>query len=182
MGDERAKEKLALEGGLKAVTSIEGKGQPKIGVDEFMSIAERFGFSEKALAQIRKAAEADNLGEGPFLPNYYSGLKQTKVEGYEKIARRLFGAKYAIGVNSGTSALHAAFVAAGCDVEAIVLTGEMIQDRQLRREIRKRVNRLAPVVVLEGAAELPALARAAASALSGKVPPLRYRSATRRSK
>ncbi len=113
MGDERAKEKLALEGGLKAVTSIEGKGQPKIGVDEFMSIAERFGFSEKALAQIRKAAEADNLGEGPFLPNYYSGLKQTKVEGYEKIARRLFGAKYAIGVNSGTSALHAAFVAAG---------------------------------------------------------------------
>jgi phosphotransacetylase/butyrate kinase len=85
-------------------------------------------------------------------------------------------------INRVAREIGAAFVAAGCDVEAIVLTGEMIQDRQLRREIRKRVNRLAPVVVLEGAAELPALARAAASALSGKVPPLRYRSATRRSK
>jgi 8-amino-3,8-dideoxy-alpha-D-manno-octulosonate transaminase len=113
MSEHRKREKLALEGGLKAVTSIEGKGQPKIGVDEFMSVAERFGFSKQALAEIRKAAEADDLGEGPFLPNYYSGLKETKVEAYEKVARKVFASKYAIGVTSGTAALHAAFVAAG---------------------------------------------------------------------
>lgn len=78
--------------------------------------------------------------------------------------------------------IGAAFAVAGCDVEAIVLTGEMIRDRQLRREIRKLVSRLAPVVALEGSAELPALARAAAAALPGQVPPFRYRPATRRSK
>ena len=42
MSDERAKEKLALEGGLKAVGSIQGKGKPKVGLEEFMAIAERF--------------------------------------------------------------------------------------------------------------------------------------------
>lgn len=59
-----------------------------------------------------------------------------------------------------------AFVAAGCDVEAIVLTGKMIRDRQLRREVRKRVNRLAPVITREGSPELEALALAAAGALA----------------
>ncbi len=113
MADERAKEKLALEGGLKAVTSIEGRGRPKIGVDEFMAIAERFGFSKQALAKMRKAAEADDLGEGPYLANYYSPLKETRVQAFEKLACKTFGAKYAIGVSSGTAALHAAFVAAG---------------------------------------------------------------------
>ena len=39
---------LALHGGPQAVTEIEGKSQPKIGLDEFMSIAERFGFSPAA--------------------------------------------------------------------------------------------------------------------------------------
>ena len=87
MGNPRAEQKLALHGSLKAVTRIEGKGKPKIGVDEFMSLAERFGYSKKTLQQIRAAVEADDLGGGPFLGNYYSGLKETKVQAFERVAR-----------------------------------------------------------------------------------------------
>jgi 8-amino-3,8-dideoxy-alpha-D-manno-octulosonate transaminase len=113
VSDKRQQEKLALEGGLKAVTSIEGKGQPKIGVDEFMAVAERFGFSESVLGKIRKAVESGDVGEGAYLANYYAGLKQTKNEEYAALARKLFGVGYAIPMSSGTGALHSAFVAAG---------------------------------------------------------------------
>jgi dTDP-4-amino-4,6-dideoxygalactose transaminase len=113
MANERARQKLALQGGLKAVTRIEGVGQPKIGTEEFMSVAERFGFSAETLAKIRAAAEAEGVGEGPFLANYYANLPETKVQAFERIARETFGVKHSIGVTSGTAALHAAFVAAG---------------------------------------------------------------------
>ncbi len=78
-----------------------------------MSIAERFGISEKSLAEIRRTLEKEEIGDGPFLANYYSGLSETKVQAYERGARELFGSPYAIGTSSGTGALHAAFVAAG---------------------------------------------------------------------
>lgn len=113
MSDERARQQLALQGGMKAVTTIRGKGQPKIGVEEFMSVAERFGWSAEALARIRAAVEADDVGDGPFLANYYSNLPETKVQAFERAAREIFGVKYAIGVSSGTAALHSAFVAVG---------------------------------------------------------------------
>lgn len=113
MGNQRAEQKLALHGSAKAVTRIEGKGKPKIGVDEFMSVTERFGFSATALKKIRATVEAEDMGEGPFLANYYSGLKETKGQAFERVARDTFGVKYAIGTTSGTGALHSAFVAAG---------------------------------------------------------------------
>ncbi len=113
MATSRKKEQLALEGGLKAVTTIEGRGKPKIGVEEFMSIAERFGLSTKTRKTMRALLTADEIGEGPFLANYYSGLKESKVQAYERTARAVFGVKYAIGTSSGTGALHAAFVAVG---------------------------------------------------------------------
>jgi 8-amino-3,8-dideoxy-alpha-D-manno-octulosonate transaminase len=105
--------KLALHGSLKAVTRIEGKGKAKIGIEEFMAVAERFGFSAPTLKQIRAAASAEDIGGGPFLGNYYANLKETRVQAFEKAAREAFGVKYAIGVSSGTGALHSAFVAAG---------------------------------------------------------------------
>lgn len=113
MGNTRAEQQLALHGSMKAVTRIEGKGQPKIGVEEFMSISERFGLSPKTLAAIRAAIAKEDIGSGPFLGNYYSGLKESKVQAFERIARETFGVKYAIGVSSGTAALHSSFVAAG---------------------------------------------------------------------
>ncbi len=113
MSNHRLEQQLALHGGMKAVTRIQGKGKPKIGIEEFMSVAERFGFSPETLARIRAAAEEGGLGDGPFLANYYSTLKETKVQAFERAAREIFGVDYAIGVSSGTAALHAAFVAAG---------------------------------------------------------------------
>lgn len=113
MSKERLQQQLALQGGIKAVTRIEGKGKPKIGLEEFLSVAERFGFSEEALRRIRAAVSEEDLGAGPFLANYYSPLPETKVQALERIARETFGVKYALAVSSGTAALHCAFVAAG---------------------------------------------------------------------
>ena len=114
-------ERLALQGGLKAVTSIEGRGRPKIGVEEFMSIAERFGLSVPTRRKIRALLRGEQVGEGPFLANYYSGLKESKVQAYERVAREVFGTGYAIGVSSGTAALHAALVAVGVGPGAEVI-------------------------------------------------------------
>lgn len=113
MSKARTMEKLGLQGGMKAVSRIEGKGEPKIGLEEFLSVAERFGISPKTRVRIRNLLQQEDWGAGPFLANYYSGLKETKVEAYEAMARRVFGVPLAIATSSGTGALHAAFVAAG---------------------------------------------------------------------
>jgi dTDP-4-amino-4,6-dideoxygalactose transaminase len=110
---EKDRQRLALQGGLKAVGRIEGRGEPKIGVEEFMAVAQRFGFSAATLRKLRSAVAREDMGGGPFLANYYSGLKETCVQAYERVARESFGTQYAIGVSSGTGALHAAFVAVG---------------------------------------------------------------------
>jgi 8-amino-3,8-dideoxy-alpha-D-manno-octulosonate transaminase len=105
---------LALQGGPKAFPAAEGKAQPKIGVEEFMSIAERFGFSAEAQARIRAAISDEDLGTGPYLAKYATArFQETKGAAFEQKARDLFGVNYALGVSSGTAALHCAFVAAG---------------------------------------------------------------------
>ena len=113
MTDSRERESRALQGSLQAVTRIEGKGEPKIGTEEFMAVAERFGFKPDALERIRAAVSDDDLGDGPFLANYYAPLDETRVQAFERVARETFGTRYAIGSSSGTGALHAAFVAVG---------------------------------------------------------------------
>jgi len=110
----RKNDRLAIEGGPKAFSKRTGKGQPKIGVDEFMSVAERFGFTAKALKRIRKAvSNADLPPGGPHLGRYYGSPKPIKGEQFEALAKKKFGVKFAMPVSSGTGALHAAFVAAG---------------------------------------------------------------------
>jgi 8-amino-3,8-dideoxy-alpha-D-manno-octulosonate transaminase len=113
MTEQKSGIAAALQGSLKAATRIQGKGEPKIGVEEFMSVAERFGFSAATLGKIRDVIAQEDMGEGPFLANYYANLEETKVRAFERIAREVFGVKYALGVSSGTAALHCAFIAAG---------------------------------------------------------------------
>jgi 8-amino-3,8-dideoxy-alpha-D-manno-octulosonate transaminase len=109
-----APEALALHGGPQAFPGMEGQPQPKIGLEEFMSVAERFGFSEAALARIRAAVTLEDLGPGPTLSKYITAHPpNTKGAAYEARARTLFGVSYALGVSSGTAALHCAMVAAG---------------------------------------------------------------------
>jgi len=56
MPDTRLEQRLALHGGLKAVSTIEGKGKgkPKIGIEEFLAVAERFGFTKPTLRKIKE--------------------------------------------------------------------------------------------------------------------------------
>ena len=113
MTEPRSEMASNLQASQKAVSEIRGKGEPKIGVEEFMSVAERFGFSDAVLDRFRAILSEEDLGEGPFLANYYANLPETKVRAFERVARETFGVRYALGVSSGTAALHSAFVAAG---------------------------------------------------------------------
>ena len=105
---------LAKDGGPKAFPRMTGTAHPKVGVDEFLSIAERFGFSPAALARISTAVTNQDLPEGgPHLGRYYGRPKPIKGEQFEALAREKFNVKYAQAVSCGTGALHCAMVAAG---------------------------------------------------------------------
>ena len=104
-----APETLALHGGPQAFPSMEGQPQPKIGIEEFMSIAERFGFSAEALERIRSVIDVADLGSGPTLSKYATSMPpNTKGAAFEALAREKFGVNHALGVSSGTAALHCA--------------------------------------------------------------------------
>lgn len=70
--------------------------------------------------------------------------------------------------------IGAMFVAAGCDIEAIVLTGGMIRAERVRNELRKRVGRLAPILLFDQPLEMEALAAGALAAVTGEAAPHRY--------
>ena len=108
-------ETLAIDGGPKACAGFAGKVEPKIGVDDFLAIAKRFGFSEPAMKRIRAAVDdADLPVGGPTLSRFYTtNPKPAAGEVYQEAAKKKFGVKYAIPVSSGTGALHAAYVGVG---------------------------------------------------------------------
>src|SRR4051812_20036384 len=98
---EARMEQLAIEGGPKALDSVEGRPRPKVGVDEFMRLAEIWGFSAATLASIDRAVADEDLGDGPFLARYaHPGEPQVDV--FEAKASELFGVPYALAVHSGT--------------------------------------------------------------------------------
>lgn len=121
MAKHRSDQEIALQGSMRSVTQIEARGEPKIGAEEFMALARRFGLSRKSLAAIAPVLAEEDWGEGPFLANYYSGLKESSVQAFERTAREIFGVKHTIGTSSGTGALHAAFVAVGVEPGAEVI-------------------------------------------------------------
>jgi len=107
-------EKLAIHGGPKAIDRFEGRGRPKIGVEEFMELADTWGFSAERKRRLREALKGANeeLGNGPFLCRSYNP-RPSKVDQLEREAARYLGTKHVYAVSSGTAALHAAYVAAG---------------------------------------------------------------------
>ena len=70
--------------------------------------------------------------------------------------------------------IGAMYVAAGCDIEAIALTGGMVRAKRIRGELRKRVGRLAPILTFDRPLEMEALAAGALDALTGAAQPHRY--------
>ncbi|OHB75037.1 MAG: hypothetical protein A2W31_03960 [Planctomycetes bacterium RBG_16_64_10] len=107
-------EKLAIEGGPKAFAKMAGRKRPKIGTEEFLSIAERFGFTPAALQRIRQAISDDDLGRGPTLSRFLTAHPPaSKGDAFERLAQATFGVRHALAVSSGTAALHSALVAVG---------------------------------------------------------------------
>lgn len=108
---------LAINGGSRAFGRRTGRKQPKLGVEEFLSVAERFAFKPAALARIRRAISNDDfLGDGANLARYacpFPNHVPPKGVQFEQLACRKFGVPYALSVSSGTGALHAAFVGVG---------------------------------------------------------------------
>ena len=106
---------LAVHGGQRAFAGPRGRPEPKIGVDEFLAVARRFGFRPEAMERLRGAVSNTDLPEGgPCLTKYLTSVpKPTAGSQFEALARGYFGSPYALGVSSGTAALHAAMVAVG---------------------------------------------------------------------
>ncbi len=106
---------LAINGGPQAFPQAVGKAEPKIGVEEFLAIARRFGFNDAAMQRLAAAVANDDLPEGgPNLARYATAHpKPAFGELYEARARELFGVAHAMPVSSGTAALHAAIVGVG---------------------------------------------------------------------
>lgn len=108
-------DKLAVNGGPKSVESFAGQAEPKIGVEEFLAIAKRFGFKPDALERLASAVSNDDLeGSGPNLAKYWSAFPAPAAGvQFEARARELFDSPLALGFSSGTGALHAAMFACG---------------------------------------------------------------------
>ena len=70
--------------------------------------------------------------------------------------------------------IGAMYAAVGCDIEAVVLTGGMIRAERVRNELRKRVGKLAPVLIFDQPLEMEALAAGALRVLTGASEPIRY--------
>jgi dTDP-4-amino-4,6-dideoxygalactose transaminase len=106
---------LAIHGGPKAVEQLTSVPEPKLGMEEFLALAVRFGFTPAALKRMGASFSNDDLqGNGPNLARYYSAFPAPPAgEAFEALARETFGVPYAHSVSNGTAALHAAFVGVG---------------------------------------------------------------------
>lgn len=113
------KSKLAINGGPKAIEGFEGKGQPKIGNEEFLDLADIWGYSQETIDKIREAVDKEEMGGGPYLVGYKPNSRMVQLESY---AAELFNVKHVMTVTSGTAALHCTYVAAdiGCGDEVII--------------------------------------------------------------
>ena len=113
--------KLAIDGGAKAIDGFEGKGQPKIGMEEFLEIAGVWGYPQETIDRIREVIEESDVAGGPSLIAYTSGSRMYQMA--EKAAE-LFDVKHAIPVTSGTAALHCAYIAADiCQGAEVIVPG-----------------------------------------------------------
>ena len=103
---------LAVNGGPKAIESFQGSAAPKVGIEEFLELADSWGFSKEAIEKIRAAVENEKIGNGPHLTRYYNP-RPSKVAAIEKLACEKLGVKHTLALHSGTSALETAYVACG---------------------------------------------------------------------
>lgn len=83
----------------------------KFGSDELMELVKLFNVSESGLKEISSILAREPQPPSAHLFRYYN--EHSRVQQLEREFAAFMGSKYALGVNSGTSALIAALVAAG---------------------------------------------------------------------
>lgn len=91
------------------------------------------------------------------------GIERGMAEGNAELQRQMAAIILDVAQKIG-----GAFVAADCIVEAIVLTGEWVRSAVLCSSLRKKVVRLAPVQVCQGATDMQGLAQDARDVLDGR--------------
>lgn len=84
----------------------------KVGVEELLELIDLWPLAQEVKDRIRQILLENPPIEGAWLFRYY-GSRQSKVAKLEKEFAQKCGAKFALAVNSGTSALTAALVACG---------------------------------------------------------------------
>jgi len=105
-----------------------------------------------------------------YLGEYRLQVIEKRIQAGDAYARLIVDAMvYQIAKEAG-----AMFVAAGCFIDAIVVTGGMIRCEYVRTELQKRVGRLAPVLIFDEPLEMEALAAGALRVLTGDEEPHRY--------
>jgi dTDP-4-amino-4,6-dideoxygalactose transaminase len=107
----REREKLAIDGGPKAVEKL-GPYPSKIGKDELWELIDMWDFSPAGKARIKEILDSEVNLAGPHLFRYYNP-KPSRVAAAEEAMRELIGVKHCLGVNSCTSALLASYKALG---------------------------------------------------------------------
>jgi len=100
---------LAINGGPKAKTAA-SEPYHKVHVEELLELMTLWGLKEETLARVEELIRDEVTG--PHLFRYY-GSRPSKVRQFEEAFAEALRAKYVLAVNSGTSALVAAAVAAG---------------------------------------------------------------------
>ncbi len=99
-----------------------------------------------------------------YLGEHRMEVIEERIAEGDRLARRMADALvYQIAKEIGGM-----FMAAGGDVEAIVLTGGLAKNKLVRTEVSRRVRALAPVIVLPGSLEMAAMAEGTIAVLSGR--------------
>jgi len=104
-------EKLAIDGGPKAVTQL-GPYPTKLGAEELLELIGLWEFEPEIKQKITDLILQARKVRGPHLFRYYNP-KPSRVEAAEHAMGKLIGVQYCLGVNSCTSALVAAYRALG---------------------------------------------------------------------
>ncbi|MDQ1257928.1 MAG: butyrate kinase, partial [Candidatus Hydrogenedentes bacterium] len=105
-----------------------------------------------------------------YLGEHRMEVIEERVHGGDEHAKRVVDAM----VYQIVKEIGAMYAALDCDVEAIVLTGGLTKSKLVRNALRRRVERLAPVMVFEGSLDMAALAAGTVDVLAGRIEPQRY--------
>ena len=176
---------LAVNGGEKAIDEFEAQWSYeglKVGADEFLALADVWGYSQEAQAKIAEIVAEEDPYVNPLLSRYYNP-RPSRVDMLEAYAREIFDVKYALAVNSGTSALMSAYIACGVGpgtevivpaytfyataaavvaAKGIPVIAEIdesytIDPEDVERKITPRTRAIAPVHILGACADMDAM-------------------------